>query len=90
MAGECGFRDDPAPPHDVDQIILGDYASTAAHQMYQQVEHLRPDRDRDRSARKFPPTRVKDMLSEGNLHAGAPVRGRTCRNPVTYWNTGII
>src|SRR3546814_12212148 len=46
MAGESGLRDDPAAPDHLNQVVLGDDALAVLHQVKQQVEGLRPDRDR--------------------------------------------
>jgi hypothetical protein len=53
-------------------VILGDDALAVAHQMNQHIEHLRPDRDRLGSAAELPPIRIEHVLSEHNLHGGAP------------------
>src|SRR3546814_16070394 len=59
MAGESGLRDDPAAPDHLNQVVLGDDALAVLHQVKQQVEDLRPDRDRLGSAGEFPPIRIK-------------------------------
>ena len=64
MTGEGGFRDDPAAPHGFDQVILGHHALAVPQQVHQQVEDLRPDRDRVGPADQFPPIRIEDVVLE--------------------------
>jgi len=40
-AGERGFRDDASVPHHVQKLVLAHHTRMIAHQMHQQVEHLR-------------------------------------------------
>jgi hypothetical protein len=44
-AGECGFRDDPAIPDGVDQLILAHNPIMVAHQMDDEIEDLGLDVD---------------------------------------------
>jgi hypothetical protein len=46
MTGQGRFRDDPSVAHPVQQLILADDVLTVLHQIEQQVEDLRPDRNR--------------------------------------------
>ena len=46
VAGQGRFGDDPPAPHRIQQVVLADDALAVLHQIEQQVEDLRPDRDR--------------------------------------------
>ena len=52
-AGERGFRDDPAIPDRVDQLILAHNPITVAHQVDDDIEHLRLDVDGHALASEF-------------------------------------
>src|SRR5918994_1851026 len=45
MTGERRFGDDPSVPHHIQQLVLADDVLTVLHQIEQQVEDLRPDRN---------------------------------------------
>jgi hypothetical protein len=72
MTGQGRFRDDPTSPHDIQQLILADDVLTVPHQIEQQVEDLRPDRDRLGAPRELSPVRVEHVVTEHELHFGAP------------------
>ena len=46
VAGQGRLRDDPPAPHRRQQIVLADDVLAVLHEMEQQVEDLRPDRNR--------------------------------------------
>ena len=61
------------PPHTaLQQIVLADDALAVAHQVDQQVEDLRPDRNNLGPPGELPPVRVKHAVSEHKMHFGAP------------------
>ncbi len=72
MAGQGRFRDDPPAPHRVQQAVLADDMLAVLHQVKQQVEDLRTDRDGLRPSRQLPPLRVEHAVFENELHVSAP------------------
>src|SRR5262245_51789938 len=74
MAGQGGFRDDPSTPYRIDQVVLADNARAVLQQIRQQVEDLRPDRNRLGSTGELPPIRIEHVYVEGELQMSAPRR----------------
>jgi hypothetical protein len=72
MTGQGRFRDDPSVAHPVQQLILADDVLTVLHQIEQQVEDLRPDRNRLGAPRELPSFRVEHVVLERVLHFGPP------------------
>ena len=72
VTGQGRFGDDPPTPHRIQQIILADDALAVLHQVEQQVEDLRPDRNRLGPPGELPPVGVEHVVSEHELHVGAP------------------
>ena len=72
MAGEGRFGDDASAPHHVQQLILADDVLTVLHQIEQQVEDLRPDRNGLGAPRELPSFRVEHVVLEPVLHFGPP------------------
>ena len=60
---------DAALPDRGDQIVLADDAIAVLHQVNQQVEHLRLDRDRLGAAAQLAPVGIKHMICKEKLHA---------------------
>ena len=72
VTGQGRFGDDPPVPHRLQQIVLADDAFAVAHQVDQQVEDLRPNRNDLGPPGELPPVRVKHAVSEHKMHFGAP------------------
>ena len=72
VTGQGRFGDDPSVPYRLQQIVLADDAFAVAHQVNQQVEDFRPNRNNLRPPGELPPVRVKHAVSEHKLHFGAP------------------
>jgi hypothetical protein len=68
MAGQSGFRDDPAAPNHLNQVVLGHHALAVLHQVKQQIEDLWPERDRPRPAGELPPVRIEHVIFESKPH----------------------
>ena len=65
------------PQTDGDQIVLAHHAVAILHEVKQQVEHLRLDRDQFRAAPKLAPVGIKYMIFKAKLHRAAPrITGR--------------
>ena len=71
-AGQRRIRHDPAAPDRSNQIVLADDAVAVLHQVNQQIEHLRLDRNGLGAAAQFAPIDVKRMIGKEKLHVGAP------------------
>jgi hypothetical protein len=72
VAGQGRFRDDPAAPNGIKQVILADDALAVLHQEEQQIEDLWPDRHGLGMPGQLPPIRVERIFSKHVLHYGAP------------------
>jgi hypothetical protein len=68
VTGQGRFRDNPAGPHGIQELVLADDVLAVPQQMEQQVEDLRPDGDRLGAARELPPVRVDHEVLERVLH----------------------
>jgi hypothetical protein len=77
-AGECGFRDDPAVPDGVDQLILAHDPIMVAHQMDDEVEDLRFNVDGHALTSKLLLAKIEFELQESVFHCHFP-RKRICR-----------
>ena len=66
------FGDDPTAPDRGDQIVLADHTVAVAHQIEQQIEHLRLDRDQLRAPPEFAAFRIKYMIFKTKLHVSRP------------------
>jgi hypothetical protein len=72
VAGQGRFGDDaPAPDHS-QQVVLADDVLAILHEVEQQVEDLRPNRDGLGMPGQLPPIGVERVLSEQILHFRAP------------------
>ena len=71
-AGQRGVRNDPAAPDRGDQIVLADHAVAVLHQIDQQVEHLRLERDQIGAAPQLAPVGIKYMIFKVKLHVACP------------------
>jgi len=65
-AGQGGIRHDPAAPDRGDEVVLAHDAVAVLHQVDQQVEHLRLDRDRFEAPAQLPPVGIKPMIGKRN------------------------
>ena len=68
MTGYGCFRNDPAVPYRAKQIILADDALAILHQVNQQVEYLRADRNRLGASGELPSSGVESVVSKRELH----------------------
>ena len=57
-------------PHRFDQVVLADHALAIAHQMHQQVEHLRLHGDQPAGAPQLAALDIKYMILKEKLHVG--------------------
>jgi hypothetical protein len=64
VAGQGGFRDDAAAPDGFDQVVLAHDTRAVLHEVKQQVEDLRPDRDHLGPTGELPPIGVKHNVLE--------------------------
>src|SRR5262245_2387352 len=64
VAGHGRFGDDASAPHRVQQIMLADDAFVVPHQIDQQVEDLRSDRNRLGLPGELTPVSVEHAVSE--------------------------
>ncbi len=71
-AGQRRIRNDTAAPNRRDEIVLADDAVAVLHEVNQQVEDLRLDRNRFRATAKLAAVVVKRMIAKEKLHVGAP------------------
>jgi hypothetical protein len=69
-ARERRFRNDPSLPDGVDQIVFADDTIMVFHEIHQQVEYLRLDRDLVTGAGELASIGIKHMISKQNLHVG--------------------
>ena len=58
------FGDDAPGPHRVQQVILADDVLAVLHEIEQQIEDLRPDRNGLGMPGQLPPIRVERIVSE--------------------------
>ena len=66
------IRYNPTIPNRDYEIVLADDAFAVAHQVDQEVEDFRPNRNNLRPPGELPPVRVKHAVSEHKMHFGAP------------------
>jgi hypothetical protein len=78
-AGQRRFGHDAPVPDRCDQVILADHAVAIAHQMDQQVEHLRLDGDGLAGAPQLAPIHVKDVIIKEKLQVGPTSNGSILR-----------
>ena len=71
-ARKRGFRDDAALPDVLEQIVLGDDVVAMLHQMHQQIEHLRLDRDDLAAAAQLAAVGVEQVVGELELQRCVP------------------
>jgi hypothetical protein len=69
-------RDAPATPNRPYEIVPADNAVTVLHEVGQEIEYLRLDRDRGRATAQLAPIDIKYMVSKEKLHFGVPQRAR--------------
>src|SRR5665213_2748067 len=62
------FRDDPAAPQRVQQVVLGDDAVAVADQKHQQVKYLWLQRDSLAVSPQFAARHVQHMVGKAKLH----------------------
>ena len=62
--GERGFGNNPAAPNGVDQLVFADNPIAISHQIEDQIEDLRLDRNEVVAAAKFAAIRVQDVVRE--------------------------
>src|SRR5262249_18355364 len=74
-ARERRLGDDPAAPHRRDQIVLAHHAIGIAHEMDEQIEHLRRDRDGFAAAQQLASVGVENVIGKKKLHS--------CPDPAT-------
>ncbi len=67
-AGQRRIRYDAAAPDGGYQVVLADDPVAVLHQIDQEVEHLRLDRDRHGAAIELPAIDIKDMVGKQELH----------------------
>ena len=72
VAGQRRFRHDPPAPDCLEQIVLADYPLAVLHQVDQQVEHLRTDRNQLGPAPQFASIGVERTIAKPDLHGFAP------------------
>jgi hypothetical protein len=68
MAGEGGFGDDTALPDVIEQVILADDARAIFDKVGEQIEDLRPYRDRFGLAPELATIEIKRVIREQELH----------------------
>ena len=63
-AGERRLRYNTPLPYHLDKIVVADDALAIANKVFQDIEHLRPDRNYLGSAPEFPPIRIELVIFE--------------------------
>ncbi|MNF62334.1 hypothetical protein D3C84_440130 [compost metagenome] len=76
VAGNGRFRDDPAAPHCLEQVVLADHVIAVADQLQQQVEDLRPDGHDLPAQGQFPALLVEHVVFKHELQGQYPLVGR--------------
>src|SRR5262249_20641266 len=62
------IRHNPPAPHRGDEIVLAHDAVAVAHQVDEQIEHLRFDRNRRGTADELAPVDIKRVIGKKKLH----------------------
>ena len=70
-AGQRRIRHDAAAPDRCDEIVLADDAVAILHEIDQEIEYLRLDRNRLRAAVQFAPVGIKCVIGKVKLHVHA-------------------
>jgi hypothetical protein len=80
-AGQCRLADEPSAPHRVEQFFLGDAALMVAHELGQDVEHLRLDAHHIVAVPQFVALGVEHKMVEAPQAGGplSPAVGRPGR-----------
>src|SRR5262252_8417466 len=73
VTGDRRFRDDPAAPYRLQQVVLANDAVAVPDEMQQQVEDLRPDGHDFRAMCELPAFRVEHVAAKRELHVGTPL-----------------
>jgi hypothetical protein len=70
-AGQRRFRDDPPAPDRLQEIVLADDAVAILHQIDQEVEDLRLDRDQPGAVAQLAPAYIECVVAEDKLYVGS-------------------
>jgi hypothetical protein len=65
------IRHDPTAPDRLQEVVLADDAIAVLHQINQEVEHLRFERDQLAATPEFAPVEVKHVIAEAKLQIGS-------------------